>query len=371
MENEIEQEDDKPPSRSCFENVSKKDWNNWKWQFKNRITSIDGIRGITGQEILSKASLKFPMAITPYYFSLIKEYNYSDPIFSMCVPNDLELNDSMFSDPLCEEKTMPVKNLVHRYKDRALIILTTCCGMYCRYCTRKRSVGDEDVSLSNDNLNEMISYLKEHSEIKDVILSGGDPFTLCTSKLIKIVEKVKSVKSVEIIRIGTRTPVVLPQRITNELVSSLKKFHPIFINTHFNHPNEVTQESIEACEKLVNNGFVVGNQSVLLKGVNDNKFIYEELCRKLIKMRVRPYYLFQCDIVKGVEHFRTKVSRGIEIMNYLRGRLSGLAIPQFVIDSPGGFGKIPILPNYIISQSPETITLRNFEGKIVEYPEVI
>lgn len=369
MDTEIEQQEDEPPS--SFRNVSEKNWKSWKWQFRNRLTSIDDIRGITGQEISSKVFLKFPMAITPYYFSLIKKYDYSDPIFSMCVPNDLELNESMFSDPLCEEKTMPVKNLVHRYKDRALMILTTICSNYCRYCVRKRSVGDEEGFLSEENFEEMIGYLKNHPEIKDVILSGGDPFTLCTSKLVEIVERVRSVKSVDIIRIGTKTPVVLPQRINLELVSLLKKFHPIFINTHFNHPNEITIESREACEKLADNGFVVGNQSVLLKDINDNKFVYEKLCRELIKMRVRPYYLFQCDIVKGVEHFRTKVSRGMEIMDHLRGRLSGLAIPQFVIDSPGGFGKIPILPNYIISQSPEKITLRNYEGKIVDYPEVL
>jgi lysine 2,3-aminomutase len=287
----------------------------------------------------------------------------------MVMPNDLEMIDGMFEDPLNEDEMMPVPHLVHRYRDRALVICTSSCFSYCRYCTRKRKVGCIDHVLTEDEMATIKYYLQVHPEISDVILSGGDPFTLSVNKLEQIVRNVREVESVQIIRIGTKVPVVLPMRIDNELVSMLKQYQPIFVNTHFNHPNEITKESQEACIKLIDNGIPVNNQSVLLRGVNDDKIIQEELCRKLIKMRVRPYYLFICDLVKGAEHFRTRVSKGIEIMEHLRGRMSGLAIPQFVVDSPGGLGKIPILPNYLISQTPEKVILRNYEGKIVEYPE--
>ena len=241
--------------------------------------------------------------------------------------------------------------------------------MYCRYCTRKRSIGSTDHAIKDIELKAIVEYLRAHPEIKDVIISGGDPLTFETNRLERIVQSIRSVESVDIIRIGTKVPVVLPQRITEELVKMLKQYHPLFINTHFNHPVEITSQAKAACEMLVDNGIPVGNQSVLLRGVNDDKFIYEDLCRQLIRMRVRPYYLFQCDLVNGVEHFRTRVAKGIEIMEHLRGRLSGIAIPQYVIDSPGGMGKIPISPQYLISQTPEKVILRNFEGKIVEYPE--
>lgn len=346
-------------------------WDDWKWQFKNRITSLEEIQKLIGpnEHISQLAANKFPIAITPYYFSLIKSYNDTDPIFKMCMPQDQELIETMYCDPLCEDAMSPIKCLVHRYSDRALLVSTTTCAMYCRYCTRKRTVGIKEHSLTTDELIDIINYLKQHPEVSDVIVSGGDPFTLETSKLERIIKSIRSVETVDIIRIGTKTPVVMPQRITDELVVMLKKYQPIFVNTHFNHPNEVTKEASEACQKLVDGGIPVGNQSVLLKGVNDNKLIQEALCRKLIKIRVRPYYLFQCDLVNGVEHFRTRISRGIEIMDHLRGRLSGLAIPQYVVDSPGGKGKIPILPNYLISQSPEKTILRNYKGELVEYPE--
>jgi lysine 2,3-aminomutase len=346
-------------------------WNNWKWQFRNRLTSVNEIIKLIGpNEHISKiACQKFPVAITPYYFSLIKKYDPSDPIFKMSMPQAEELLEVMYEDPLCENDSSPTKCLIHRYNDRSLVVSTTICAMYCRYCTRKRTVGINEHSLDTDELIDIVTYLKNHPEISDVIISGGDPFTLETCKLEKIIRSIRSVDTVDIIRIGTKTPVVLPQRIDEDLVAMLKKYQPIFVNTHFNHPVEITSESKEACAKLIDSGIPVGNQSVLLKGVNDNKLVQEDLCRQLIKMRVRPYYLFQCDLVNGVEHFRTRISRGIEIMDHLRGRLSGIAIPQYVVDSPGGKGKIPILPNYLISQSPEKTILRNYKGELVEYPE--
>jgi lysine 2,3-aminomutase len=286
------------------------------------------------------------MAITPYYFSLIKKFDYSDPVFSMCVPNIKELHNPSFlkNDPLNEEEDTVVDGLVHRYQDRALIISTSQCAMYCRFCTRKRIAGSSTYYLSDCQLNKIIDYLKSHPEIKDVIISGGDAFTMSNSKLENIISKVRSVESVDIIRIGTRTPVVMPQRITNELVDMLNKYHPLFVNTHFNHPNEITEESKNACLKMINKGIPVNNQSVLLKGINDEPETMIELCRNLLKIRVRPYYLFICDLVKGVEHFRTSINTGVKIMDRLRGRVSGLGIPQLILDSPEGKGKIPILP---------------------------
>jgi len=362
-----------PPSsgEASSEEPPGKQWNDWRWQLQNRITTIEEIQKFSGHplSISEQASKKFPISITPYYFRLIKKFDDSDPIFRMSVAQSPELLEIMSSDPLCEDDMMPVKNLVHRYRDRALVISTSFCAMYCRYCTRKRSVGSADHAIKDSELQNIVQYLRLHPEITDVIISGGDPFTFETNKLENIIRAIRSVDTVDIIRIGTKTPVVMPQRITEELVNMLKKYHPIFVNTHFNHPVEITPESKAACELLVNNGIVVGNQSVLLRGVNDDKFLYEDLCRKLIRMRVRPYYLFQCDLVNGVEHFRTRVAAGIEIMEHLRGRLSGIAIPQYVIDSPGGMGKIPILPQYLISQTPDKVILRNFEGKLIEYPE--
>ena len=318
-----------------------------------------------------RAAEKFPLAITPYYASLIQNPDASDPIFQMCVPQAQELNDPPFlcDDPLEEDHDMPVPGLVHRYPDRALLIATSTCAMYCRHCTRKRVAGARESSISPIRLQQVVAYLRQHPEIHDVIVSGGDPLTMTTESLERVLAAVRSVPTVDIIRIGTRTPVTMPQRITAELVEMLRKYHPLFINTHFNHPNEITTESTEACTRLADAGIPLGNQSVLLKGINDDPQLMERLCRALVKIRVKPYYMYQCDLVRGVEHFRTPVSRGIEIMEYLRGRLSGLAIPTFVIDAPHGGGKVPVLPNYIVSTSPTHTVLRNFEGMLVSYPE--
>lgn len=350
-------------------------WNDWRWQIRNRIRNfkdlIDFFPALKSNAGIGRVAEKYPMAITPYYASLIKSTDLSDPVFQMAVPQGQELfaPDFLHADPLEEEEDMPVPGLVHRYRDRALLMATTMCSMYCRHCTRKRVAGYEESCIDVGQLNAITDYLRAHPEIKDVVISGGDPMTMSTSLLERILAAVRSVPSVDIIRIGTRVPVVLPQRITNELTTMLAKYHPVWINTHFNHPNEITPESAAACAKLANAGLPIGNQSVLLRGINDSPQVMEELCRGLVRIRVRPYYLFQCDLVRGIEHFRTPISRGIEIMEYLRGRLSGLAIPTYVVDTPHGGGKIPVLPNYVISSSPSHTVLRNFEGMIVNYPE--
>ncbi len=342
---------------------------------RNRIRTVAQLREwmptLKVSPGLLSAAEKFPLAITPHYASLIRQMDSSDPIYLMCVPQMQELCDPKFlcDDPLEEDEDMPVPGLVHRYGDRALLISTTTCSTYCRHCTRKRVAGMHESSISPRRLQQVVTYLLAHPEIHDVIVSGGDPLTMATENLERVLSSLRSVPSIDIIRIGTRVPVVMPQRVTDELVGMLRKFHPLYINTHFNHPNELTADSVAACAKLVDAGIPMGNQSVLLRGVNDHPKIIETLCRNLIRSRVRPYYLFQCDLVRGVEHFRTPLSRGIEIMEYLRGRLSGLAIPTFVVDAPHGGGKIPLLPNYIVSSSPTHTVLRNFEGMIVSYPE--
>ena len=350
-------------------------WQDWRWQISRRIRTIEQLFGsfpaLREQTALSEVINRYPMAITPYYAGLIRRADMSDPVFQMCVPQVREMVDPPFlrPDPLEEGMDMPVPGLVHRYQDRALLIATTMCSMYCRHCTRKRVAGTRESSISKRRLTQVVEYLLKHPEVSDVIISGGDPLVMGTEQLEMILSHLRQVPTVDVIRIGTRTPVVLPMRITDDLTNMLRKYHPIWINTHFNHPQEITPESAEACRKLVDAGIPMGNQSVLLRGVNDNPKILEQLFRNLVRMRVRPYYLYQCDLVRGVEHFRTPLSKGIEIMEYLRGRVSGIAIPTFVVDAPHGGGKIPILPNYVVSMSPTHTVIRNFEGMLIAYPE--
>jgi lysine 2,3-aminomutase len=378
--------DEPPPSgnaapQQCSTRTEPKDirsapeWNDWRWQMRNRIRTahdlLNAFPELRESSNFGQVAEKYPFAITPYYASLIRSADISDPIFQMSVPQMEELFDPPFlhADPLEEEADMPVPGLIHRYPDRALVIATTMCAMYCRHCTRKRVAGTREDSISAEQLKKITAYLADNPQIRDVIISGGDPFTLAIDVLEGIIAALRAIPSIEVIRIGTRTPVVMPQRITRELTAMLGKYHPIWVNTHFNHPRELTPEAAEACKQLVNAGIPLGNQTVLLRGVNDNPQTMEELCRGLIRIRVRPYYLFQCDLVRGIEHFRTPISRGIEIMEYLRGRLSGLAIPNYVVDAPRGGGKIPILPNYIVSMSPTHTVLRNGDGTMVSYPE--
>ncbi len=350
-------------------------WNDWRWQIRNRIRTLGQLSGyvpgLSGRDDLKSVIGKYPMAITPYYASLIRRADLSDPVFRMSVPNRQELQDPpcLSEDPLEEHVDMPVPGLIHRYRDRALLIATTTCSMYCRHCTRKRIAGTRESSISTRRLRQVVEYLQSHPEISDVIVSGGDPLTMPDASVESVLSAVRSVPSVQVIRIGTRVPVVLPMRITEDLTALLRRYHPVWINTHFNHPNELTPESAAACAKLADAGIPLGNQSVLLRGVNDQPQVIEQLCRGLIGMRVRPYYLYQCDLVRGVEHFRTSVRAGVEIMEYLRGRVSGIAIPTFVIDAPHGGGKIPVLPSYVVSMSPTHTVLRNYEGLLVNYPE--
>lgn len=353
------------------------EWEDWQWQLRNRIRSMSRLTEcfpelkITGETL--KAAEKFPQAITPYYAALVRKMDLSDPVLQMSVPQGRELcnPDFLTEDPLAEETHMPIPGLVHRYPDRALFLVTSACAVYCRHCTRKRVTGARESRVSASRLKQTVEYLLAHPGIRDVVVSGGDPLTMSDSAIEAIISALRSVPSVEVIRIGTRTPVTLPYRITDELVGRLRKYHPIWVNTHFNHPCEITPESTEACRRLADAGFPLGNQSVLLRGINDNHTIMEELLRGLIRMRVRPYYLFQCDLVAGVEHFRTPLSCGIEIMEHLRGRLSGLAIPTFVVDLPDGCGKVPVLPDYVISKTPTNTVFRNSAGLRANYPEPV
>jgi len=360
-----------------WEKVSKEEWNDWHWQLRNRITNVDELAKVvplTSQERkeIDLCLQNFRMAITPYYASLINGANLNCPIRKQCIPSirELDIRACDMEDPLAEERDSPVPNIVHRYPDRVLFILTKKCSMYCRHCTRRRIVGEEDTSISRQNLDNAIKYIEDNPQIRDVLLSGGDPFILEDKFLEEIIARLRAIPHVEIIRIGTRTPVVMPMRITPELLGMLKKYHPIWINTHFNHPSEITEASAKACEMIVDAGIPLGNQSVLLRGINDNVETLKELCLKLVQIRVRPYYLYQCDIARGLNHFRTPVQKGIEIMRNLRGYISGFAVPTFVIDAPMGGGKVPINPDYVLKMDDQEVVMRNYKGDIYRYPNV-
>lgn len=354
-------------------------WKNWKWQLRNSINTIETFELLTGihfkkreKEELKETFNKFPLSITPYYLSLIDKDNYkNDPVFKQSFGSKEELItlESEYSDPLSEDADSPVSGITHRYPDRILFHVSNTCAMYCRHCTRKRKVGDIDFIPSKKQLQKGIDYIAKTPQIRDVLLSGGDPFMLSDEKIDWLLSSIRNIPHVEIIRIGTRIPVVLPYRITDNLVSILKKYHPLWLNTHFNHPNEITASSKEALAKLADAGIPLGNQSVLLANVNDCPRIMKSLVHKLVENRVRPYYLYQCDLSEGLSHFRTPVGKGIEIMESLVGHTSGFARPTYVIDAPDGGGKIPVMPNYIISWSTNKVVLRNYEGMITTYKE--
>lgn len=357
--------------------LSRKEWqhDDWRWQMSHRLTSLDDLQTLWPEwgpsEEQKAVARRYPFALTPYYMSLMENPGPTDPIGRMAVPQAAEMHDNpaLFRDPLTEEPNSPVPGLVHRYPDRVVLLLNGLCPVYCRHCTRKRLVGIEVAAASRSQIQGWVDYLRRTPSVKDVILSGGDPLTLSDERLEEVLSAVRSVSSVEIIRIGTRIPVLMPMRVTPELCSMLSKYHPVWIVTHFNHPAELSPLAERACLRLLEAGCPVNNQAVLLRGVNDHPDIMEDLLRHLMRIRVRPYYLHQCDLIQGIEHLRTPISRGIEIMEALRGRLGGLAIPQYVVDLPQGGGKVPILPNYILSMSPTKTILRNFEGRIVAYPE--
>ena len=307
----------------------------------------------------------YPMRVNPYYLGLIREVG--DPIWRQAVPAAEELQDAVcVADPLEEENQSPVPNLVHRYPDRALFLVSSECAMYCRFCTRKRKVGGENMVISRETLQAGIDYIRAHGEIRDVILSGGDPLLLSDERLEWILKELRSIPTLEIIRIGSRVPVVLPQRITPNLVRVLRKYHPLYLNTHFNHPDEITETAAKACGRLADAGIPLGNQTVLLRGVNDDPAVMKRLMQKLLAIRVKPYYLYQADLVQGTDHFRTSVEEGLEIIRALRGHTSGMGVPAYVIDAPGGGGKIPLLPDYLQSLGDEVV-LKNYRGDIYRY----
>lgn len=354
-------------------------WRDWKWQMKHCIRDLDTFQELLGinlseqmREAFKETASKFPMSVTPYYLSLIDTDDIeNDPVFKQSFPSPLELitTKSEMSDPLHEDKDSPVPGITHRYPDRVLLLVSNMCSMYCRHCTRKRQVGDVDSIPDREQISQAIDYIRKTPQIRDVLLSGGDPFLLSDENLDWILSELRSIEHVEIIRIGTRTPVVLPYRITDDLVSILKKHHPLWINTHFNHPRELTRSSRQALSKLADAGIPLGNQSVLLAGVNDCPRIMRSLVHKLVCNRVRPYYLYQCDLSEGLSHFRTPVGKGIQILESLIGHTSGFCVPTYVIDAPGGGGKIPVMPNYLISWSTNKVVLRNYEGVITAYKE--
>lgn len=341
----------------------------WQKILQKSITSAEEISerfDIPLQEV-KDIKREFNIKITPYYAALIKEKG--DPIYKQIVPDKRELEDNgLFFDPLAEDRDSPVQNIVHRYPDRCLFLVSPVCASYCRFCTRKRKVGDPS-KISTRFIDEGIEYIAKHTEIRDVILSGGDPLMLSDDMLQYILHKLRRISHVEIIRIGTRVPCFLPHRITSKLTNMLKKYHPLFINIHFNHPDELTPLAVKALGKLANAGIPLGNQTVLLKGVNDDPEVMKKLVQKLLQARVRPYYIYQADYVFGTEHFRTRVEKGLEIIKALRGWTSGLAVPHFVIDSPGGGGKIPLLPEYVFKITDEEVVMRNYEGKIFRYTQ--
>lgn len=359
-----------------FPEVSDENWNDWRWQVRNRIETLEELTKhieLTDeeQEGVRKSLETLRMAITPYYLTLIDPENPDCPVRKQAIPTEAEVHqaDADLLDPLHEDEDSPVPGLTHRYPDRVLFLITDMCAMYCRHCTRRRFAGQSDASTPDDNIEKAIEYIAKTPQVRDVVLSGGDALLISDEKLEYIIRKLRDIPHVEIIRIGSRTPVVLPQRITEDLVNMLKKYHPIWLNTHFNHSDEITEEAKLALAKLANAGVPLGNQSVLLRGVNDCVHIMKNLMHDLVVNRVRPYYIYQCDLSMGLEHFRTPVSKGIEIIENLRGHTSGYAVPTFVVDAPGGGGKIPVMPQYVISQAPGKVVLRNFEGVITTYTE--
>jgi len=358
-----------------YADIPDEKWNNWRWQLSNRINTVEEFEKIlplteSERKALSSANL-FRVDITPYYISLIDPNDPNDPIRKQVVPTAAEMVPftAMMEDSLAEDRHSPVPGLVHRYPDRVLMLVTTQCASYCRYCTRSRIVGDPSATFSRTEFEMQIEYLKRTPQVRDVLLSGGDPLVLAPRILEEILQRLREIPHIEIVRIGSRVPVFLPMRVTDELCDMLQKYHPLWMNIHVNHFNEISQELAQAADRLTRAGIPLGNQAVLLAGVNDNVHIQRQLVQDLVRMRVRPYYLYQCDLVEGAGHFRTPVAKGIEIMEGLRGHTSGYAVHQYIIDAPGGGGKIPVSPNYMLSMSDHKIILRNYEGYITTYEE--
>jgi lysine 2,3-aminomutase len=367
------------PSRRApiYANVPDEKWNSWRWQLSNRINTVEEFEKVfplteNERKALSTANL-FRVEITPYFISLIDPLDPHDPIRRQVVPTASEMTPftAMMEDSLAEDRHSPVPGLVHRYPDRVLMLITTQCASYCRYCTRSRIVGDPTATFSRAEFEMQLEYLERTPQVRDVLLSGGDPLVLAPKILEEIISRLREIPHIEIVRIGSRVPVFLPMRVTDELCDMLQKYHPLWLNIHVNHPNEITAELAAATDRLSRAGIPLGNQTVLLSGVNDCVHIQRQLVQDLVRLRVRPYYLYQCDLVEGAGHFRTPVAKGIEIIEGLRGHTSGFAVPQYIVDAPGGGGKIPLMPNYLLSMSDHKIIVRNFEGFVTTYEEPV
>lgn len=356
--------------------VSEREWNDWRWQLRHRITTLEQIKEVVDlipEEIegIKNSKGRLALAVTPYFASLMDPVNPNCPIRRQAMPRIEECHLSKYDmvDPCGEDKDSPVPGLVHRYPDRVLLLVTDQCAVYCRYCTRRRLVGSSERSITQGNFEEVLKYLRSHRKVRDVLLSGGDPLLLENERLEEILSRLRAIPHIEILRIGTRVPVTLPQRITGGLVRMLKKYHPLMISIHFTHPKEITDRVKKACGELADGGIPLGSQTVLLKGINNKSQIMKKLVQELLKIRVRPYYIYQCDLAMGTEHFRTSVATGIQIIEKLRGHTTGYAVPTYVVDAPGGGGKIPVEPVYVVSKGKGKIVLKNYEGKVFEYPE--
>ena len=358
-----------------YADVPDEKWNDWRWQLSHRLNTVEEIEKIfllneSERKALQTSGL-FRVDITPYFISLIDPNDPDDPIRKQVIPLSEEMQSftAMMEDSLAEDRHSPVPGLVHRYPNRVLMLVTTQCASYCRYCTRSRIVGDPGQTFSRQEFEMQIEYLNRTPQVRDVLLSGGDPLVLAPKILEEILRRLREIPHIEIVRIGSRVPVFMPMRVTQELCDMLAKYHPLWLNIHVNHSSEISLELEQACDRLTRAGIPLGNQSVLLAGVNDNVHIQRKLVQDLVRIRVRPYYLYQCDLVEGAGHFRTPVAKGIEIMEGLRGHTSGYAVPQYIVDAPGGGGKIPVTPNYLLSMSDHKIILRNYEGYVATYEE--
>jgi lysine 2,3-aminomutase len=362
--------------RSVWKGVAEESWNDWHWQQRERVTKLEQLEKVirlTDEErqAVIATDAEFHMGITPYYAALMDPEDPTCPVRLQSVPTmgELHFDAADMVDPLAEERDMPVPGLTHRYPDRVLFYTTHNCPVYCRHCTRKRKVADPSSAAAKKQIEESLAYIEQHTEVRDVVVSGGDPLSLSDDRLDYILGRLRAIPHVEIFRLGTRNLVTLPQRITDDLVRMLRKHQPVYVNTHFNHPKECTAEAFDAARRLADAGCVIGNQMVLLKGVNDEPKTVMELNHKLLLMRVRPYYIYQCDLAKGISHFRTTVEAGRKIIRSLRGFTSGLAVPHFVVDAPQGGGKIPVNPDYVIRHEGKKWVFRNFQGKDYTYFE--
>ena len=363
--------------RGYWHNVPDAEWNNWRWQLKHRITTVEQLQRflptLTPEELAGAklANHKLALGITPYFFNLIDPADENCPIRLQVVPKLAETNIAAWemSDPCGEDSHSPVPGLVHRYPDRVLFLVTDRCASYCRYCTRSRLVSNASGYDFHPEFDKQIEYIAQHPEIRDVLLSGGDPLLLSDEKLENLLSRLRAIPHIEFLRIGSRIPTFLPQRITTELCAMLKQFHPLFLSIHSNHPRELTTEVRDALGRLADAGIPLGNQTVLLKHVNDDAEVMKAHLQKLLMCRVKPYYIYQCDLIAGSAHLRASVRKGIEIMEKLRGHTTGYAVPTYVIDAPGGGGKVPVSPEYVLSRNADRVVIRNFEGKIFEYPE--